>query len=186
MSDARRTRLNTELTAKGLSLTGALNKNQLEEVVRLVDSVGGEISKAADVTGTHCSVNVGEVSAPTKYVTITAVPTGGASASGVASVSVLPAGNDTLAVTNTSGAIVINLANTTGSKNTLTLIKAALDAASAGQYSTAITGTASQQVTGADATNTSGVIVPGGTAAGGVLASTLGVAQAGAFTVTPA
>lgn len=110
--------------------------------------------------------------------TITIVANSPGPAASIATVAIADAGGDTLAVTFAAGVLAIALANTTDSKNTLTLIKAALDAAltstTGAAYSTFITGTASTQMVHGG-TNTRTAVAAGGSVGGGLKSSTAGV-----------
>jgi len=175
------------LTSAGIDLTAALGHGQLKEAIRIVEATGGSLSKSSDaaVQGTCDTLVLAPIASQTHTITVVATPTGHAKATGIVSIAVADAGGDTLAVTNTAGVIAIALANATDSKNTLTLIKAALDAVSAGQYSTFITGTASTQIVHGG-TNDVTVRAAGAAATGALKSSTAGVAQAAAFVAIPA
>lgn len=187
-TSAIRTRIDTELTNRGLSLTGALANAELTETINLVKAAGGKISKAADVTGTYDTFVLATIASQTHTITVKAAVVG--PGAGIVTVAIAVAGDDTLAVTNVAGVITISLANTTGAKNTLTLIKAAIDAANSSTLGvthsvvTFITGTASTQMANGG-TNTVAATAAGGTAAGGIASSTAGAAQAGVISVLP-
>lgn len=176
----KRTNIAAGLVSAGITLSAAMTETELAEAMRIIQVGGGTLSKAADsavVAGTFDTFRVGQVDAPTHYITIKALVPG--AGTGIVSVQVVDAAGDTLAVTNVAGVITISLANTTDSKNTLTLIKAAIDAANSStlgvthSVATFITGTASTQVVHGG-TNDSGVLTSAGPAAGGVQAVSAG------------
>ncbi len=189
MSDARRTRINTELTARGLSLTAAMDQHTLQELMSAVKVSGGRLSKAVDAVGTYDTFVLAPAASQTNTLTIKAAVVGHAQTTGIVTVAVADAGGDTLAVTYAAGVLAIALANTTDSKNTLTLIKAAIDAAvtstTGAGLSCFITGTASTQMVHGG-TNTLVAAAAGATAGTSLKSSTAGAAATGALSIAPA
>lgn len=189
MTHALRTRFNNELISRGYTLTQAFSQLQLREVLDIARSTGCEITKPADsvTAGVQDSFVLAAIASQTHTITVTAVPPGTGLATGIVTIAVADAAGDVLAVTNVAGVVAIALANTTDSKNTLTLIKAALDAASGGQYATKITGTATTQIVHGG-TNDVAATAAGGAAAGALKSSVAGsiAANPSGFTVIPA
>lgn len=189
---AKRTAIDAALTSAGITLTGALAPAELLEAARIVQAGGGTLSKAADssvVAATVDEVVIAPIASQTNTITIRALKPGPGK---IASVAIADAGGDTLAVTNVAGAITISLANATDSKNTLTLIAAAIAAANSSTLGADhsvgcfITGTASTQMVHGG-TNSVTATAPGGTAAGGIKSSSLGaLATTVGLTVAPA
>lgn len=176
----KHTNIAAGLTSAGIDLTAAMTETELAEAMRIVQVGGGKLSKAADsavVAGTYDTFVLAPIASQTNTITVKALVPG--AGTGIVSIEIADAGGDTLAVTNVAGVITINLANATDSKNTLTLIKAAIDAANSStlgvthSVATFITGTASTQMVHGG-TNTVTATAAGGTAAGGIKASTAG------------
>jgi len=189
---AKRTAIDAALTSAGIDITAALAPAELSEAARIVQLGGGLLSKAADssvVAATCDELVLAPIASQTNTITVRALKPG---AGKIASIAIADAGGDTLAVTNVAGAITISLANATDSKNTLTLIKAAIEAANSSTLGADhsvgcfITGTASTQMVHGG-TNDVATTAPGGTAAGGLKSSTLGaLATTEGLTITPA
>lgn len=189
-TDSRRTNFNAGGLARGLtSATGVpiagLNHGQLDELMNLGDASGCKLTLAAPSVANDVFV-LAPVASPTNTITIQAAAPGHNVASGgIVSVQVNDNASDALAVTYTAGAILIRLANATDANNTLTLIKAALDAlntsANGQVLSCFITGTASTQMVHGG-TNTLAATAAGGTAGTSLKSSTAG---AGQFSVLP-
>jgi hypothetical protein len=188
-TDARRTRFNALANAAGLTdttgaVTGVLNHEQVEELHRMATAAGCTLAIATPATAGD-QVVLAPIASQGNTITIQATVPGHAQTTGLVSVAVADAGGDTLAVTYSAGVLAISLANTTDSKNTLTLIKAAIDAAvtstTGAGLSTFITGTGSTQMVHGG-TNTLVATAAGGTAGTSLKSSTAGV---GTFTVAP-
>lgn len=176
MSNQKRTNISTALTGAGLSdLTVAMDQAQLETLLRIVQAGNGQLSKAAD--DQHDTWVIADAGSQANTITIKSVPVGHQASGGVKTVEIAVAAGDALAVTYTSGAVKISLANTTGSNNTLTLILAALNALNSSTngavLSAFITGTASTQMAH-DGTNTVAATAAGGTATHGLKSSSAG------------
>lgn len=130
MTDIRRTNFNTALTALGITLNPAqagtgtvLNHAQLQEVLNIADAAGCKVT----LGGVQASKTITPAATLTASLVITASKEYPGSLGNAITVAIADAGGDTLACTVSTTAISIALANTTDSKNTLTLIKALLD-----------------------------------------------------------
>jgi ABC-type uncharacterized transport system ATPase subunit len=167
-----------------LNLALSYNMGQLQELIRAaraanVDLVLPAITPA--VAATQSVVQIAHAADVTNYIEIRDAIAGVPSATGLATIAIAVNGSDNLAATmSAGGALVISLANTTNSKNTLTLIKAAIDAVCGAvgkaAISTKIVGTATTQMDGTTAAETYVAAAPGAAAGTGVKSSVAGTA----------
>ncbi len=190
MSTTMRTNFNKAANGKGLTdssgnITGVLNHGQVLELYEIADAAGVKVA----VDGTQVSFDtwvLAPAASQSNTITVQSTKPGTQIAAGVKSIQIADNGSDTLSVTYTSGAVKINLANSTDSNNTLTLILAALNALNTSTngavLSAFITGTASTQMVHGG-TNTVAATVAGGSAAGGLKSSTAGIPTP--ITITP-
>ncbi len=167
-------------TTLAATLALAHNHQELQEILRMARATGVQLTLpaiTAAVESTQSVVQVAHAADVTNFITITDVVPGVPAASGLLTIAIAPAGGDTLAVTMSAGGVLaIALANTTNSKNTLTLIKAALDVAGTGRIATKITGAGSTQMDGTTAAETYVAAAPGAAAGTGIKSSVAGTA----------
>lgn len=159
----------------------AHNHQQLQEIMALARASNVNLVLPAATAPTPDVFVIAPIASQANTITITSASPGPAAT--IATLAIQDNSGDTLAVTFAAGALVIKLANVTDANNTLTLIKAALDAAlvSVG-YSTFITGAgATQMIHGG--TNTRVASAAGVAAGTGVKSSTAGVAASRVFAI---
>ncbi len=189
MSTTLRTNFNTAVTERGLSLTAAMNHAQIKELLNAADAAGCKLNFPAVTAGTYDEFVLAAAAAQSHTITMRAAIVGAANC--IVTFACADAAGDTLACTNTAGAVALTLANTTDSKNTLTLIKAIIDVSNSSTLGTAhgvgvvfITGTASQQVIHGG-TNDRTASAAGVAATGIVKSSTAGALASRVIGVSP-
>jgi hypothetical protein len=151
----------------------AHNHQQLQEIMFLARAAGVQLTLPALTAGTPDTFVIAPIASQTNTITLVANAVG--PAAGITTVEIKDSAG-ALAVTLTAGALQISL-STTDANNTLTLIKAAIDAAmtstTGAVASCFITGTASTQMVHGG-TNTRAASAAGVTAGTGMKSSTAG------------
>lgn len=192
MATVKQDNFNRDLMAQRGQTTGAAvlalahNHQQLQEIMAQARAAGVQLTLPAATAPVSDQFVIAPIASQANTITIQAVPPGTGLATGIVSLAIQDNAGDTLAVTYTAGVLVIKLANTTDANNTLTLIKAALDAAltstTGAGYSTFITGVGSTQMVHGG-TNTRVASAAGVAAGTGVKSSTAGVVASRTFAI---
>jgi len=171
-------------TSGAAVLALAHNHQQLQEIMAMARAAGVQLTLPAATAPSFDTFVLAPAASQTNTITVVANSPGNATS--ITSVAIQDNSGDTLAVTLTAGALLIKLANATDANNTLTLIKAAIDAAMTSTTGAAascfITGTASTQMVHGG-TNTRTAVAAGGAVGGGLKSSTAGVLASRTFAI---
>jgi hypothetical protein len=154
----------------------AWKHDELQELMARARAAGVQLTLPALTAPSSDVFVIAPIASQTNTITIQAVPPGTQQATGITTLEIKDAAGVSPTVTWVAGVLTISL-GTTDANNTLTALKAALDAAltTVAAYSTFITGTASTQMVHGG-TNTRAASAAGVAAGTGVKSSTAGVA----------